>query len=189
MNLIITIIVAALAIIGGLTLLDWLAGKGRVNRDTVNRERRFTLTSIASIAGGALVGGFVWYENKRTKKTLHLLFELELLLAQLEGLVGVVLAQHELASMLPFMEAVVAKIGDYGSRALGLMPHLEEELSIDELAELNEGTGMIISALALAKDNPAGDPKGNDAGSLIKTIQRGVVISKRRVRELIEERI
>ena len=74
MNLIITIIVAALAIVGGLTLLEWLADKARVNRDTVNRQRRSTLTSIASVAGGALVGGFVWYENKRTKKTLHLLF-------------------------------------------------------------------------------------------------------------------
>lgn len=189
MNLIITIIVAALAIVGGLTLLEWLADKARVNRDTVNRQRRSTLTSIASVAGGALVGGFVWYENKRTKKTLHLLFELELLLAQLEGLVGVVLAQHDLTSMLPFMEAVVAKIGDYGSRAVGLMPHLEEELSSGEFAQLNEGTSMIISALAFARENPAGDPKGQDAGSLIKTIQKGVEISRTRVRELIDERI
>lgn len=149
MNLFITIIISALAIVGGLALLDWLAGKASLTSTTVNSRRRSILTVIAAVAGGVLVGGIVWSRHKRTKRTLQLLFELELLLAQLEGLVGVVLAQHDLTSMLPFMEAVVAKIGDYGDRTLGLMPQLEKELELNEFMALYEGTSMIISALVI----------------------------------------
>jgi hypothetical protein len=189
MDLFFTIVITVLVVLGAFTLLDWLADKTRMMPATVNRERRLILSLFASIAAGSLTGVYVWYENRRAQQTLRNLFELELLLAQLEGLVGAALAQEDQTRILPSIEAVVDKIGDYGSRTIGLVPQIETQIPPRDFDDLNLGTSMIISGLAAAKATKAFDHRVEKEGNPFTTIQRGVSIARKKTRELINERL
>lgn len=189
MDLFFTIIITVLVVLGAFTLLDWLADKTRMMPATVNRERRLILSLFAAIAAGSLTGAYVWYENRRAKQTLRNLFELELLLAQLEGLVGAALAQEDQTRILPSIEAVVDKIGDYGSRTVGLVPLIETQIPPRDFNDLNLGTSMIISGLAAARTPKAVDRRVENEGDPFITIQKGVGIARTKTRELINERL
>lgn len=189
MDLFFTIIITVLVVLGAFTLLDWLADKTRMMPATVNRERRLILSLFASIAAGSLTGAYVWYENRRAKQTLSNLFELELLLAQLEGLVGAALAQEDQTRILPSIEGVVDKIGDYGSRTVGLVPQIETQIPARDFNDLNLGTSMIISGLADARAPKAVDRRVENDGNPFITIQKGVGIARTKTRELINERL
>ena len=189
MDLFFTIIITVLVVLGAFTLLDWLADKTRMMPATVNRERRLILSLFASIAAGSLTGAYVWYENRRAKQTLRNLFELELLLAQLEGLVGAALAQEDQTRILPSIEGVVDKIGDYGSRTVGLVPQIETQIPPRDFNDLNLGTSMIISGLADARAPKAVDRRVENEGNPFITIHKGVGIARTKTRELINERL
>jgi hypothetical protein len=188
MRIFFSIIIATLAIMGLFALLDWWADKARLTAN-LSRGRRSFLGLIVSFIGGLLIGSYTWYEDKRARQTLHLLFEFEVLLAQLEGLVSAALAQGDVTKLLPSIETLVDKIDEYGSKAARLLPELRERLSGHDSADLELGASMIISGLGNAKRATIGERKTDGDNSPLITIQKGVSLARAKTRELIDARI
>lgn len=183
MDLFIAIILALSAIFAALTLIGWLTAKARLDRVIPSPERRSIVKVVFSLIGGVIIGSYMWSEKRQAKQTLQLLFELELLLAQLDGLIGAALAQGDATKMLTSLDSLVEKLDDYETRAEFVMPALHDRLPLQDYQDLIQGTEMIVSgfdALQHPKDtenkndDEDEDDNDNEAGSKLP-IKRDVI--------------
>lgn len=188
MKLILFIIIGVLAILGAFALLGWLTERATPADAGVSRPRRSFLRLILALLGGVLIGSYAWHRNRQSRQELEQLFELELLLAQLDGLVNAALAHGEMPRLLPLIKELVQKIGDYDSRTKPALDWLEGLLSHQDYDVLRQGASMIAGGLNQIEHPIAEDSKVSINDSL-RTMQTGVRIARAKTRELIDARI
>lgn len=172
-------------------LLDEFAEKAKSPRIWTNlqRERRSFLGLFVSIGAGVLIGCSSWYQVRRAKQDLHLLFELELLLAQLDGLVNVAIAQGNVTKALQSMKLLVGKVGEYGFKASRFFEQLEGRLSAQDYAELKQGAMAItvgLDTLEQFENTKTGDTPIDAITEALITMQSGIRLARSKTRELIE---
>ncbi|HXM34394.1 MAG TPA: hypothetical protein VN920_04365 [Pyrinomonadaceae bacterium] len=189
MKLFFSIIVTVFAIMGMFALLELWANKFKLTGASLSQPRRSFLRLIASFVVGLLIGAYWWRRNKRANQELKLLFELELLLAQLEGLVNATLAQGDVVKLLPLIKTLVSKIGEYGSKTTRLLTELEEQLSPGDYYDLRLGASMIAHGLDHIENPTARDLQTDANNNPLITIQKGILLARTKTRELIDERI
>lgn len=190
MALIFSIIVTTLVIRGVLALLDWWIERAGPNRNgSHSKTRRSFMRLIVSLVGGAVIGSYVWYRSKTVKQDLQLLFELELLLAQLDGLVNAAIAQGDATKILPSIEVLVEKLGKYGDRTHPILSELEDRLSPYEYADLRYGAAAIAAGYDKLETAVTRNEMRNEIGEFLITMQKGIRQARTKTRELIDARI
>jgi len=193
MKLLLGIVATALAALGVFALLDEWAEKANSPKRWTNlqRERRSFLGLLVSISAGVLVGTRSWYQTRRAKQDLHLLFELELLLAQLDGLVNVAIAQGNAREALPSMKLLVGKVGEYGFKASRFFEELEGRLSAEDYDELKQGVMAVtvgLESLDLLETPKTGEPPTAKLSEALITMQSGIRLARSKTRALIDDR-
>jgi len=188
MNLFLFIVVAVLAIMGAFALLEWWTERAAPIEADVARPRRSILRLSLAFVGGVLIGSYSWRRNRLSRQVLDHLFELELLLAQLDGLVSAALAQGDMTRLLPLIKELVSKIGDYDSRTKPALTDLEDRLSPHDYYDLRLGASMIAGGLNHLEDPTPEDLKAGINDALL-TMQKGIRLGRTKTRELIDARI
>ena len=189
MKLLFFIIVAVFAVMGAFALLEWWTERGTPADPNVSAPRRSFLRLMAALVGGLLIGSYSWHRNRQSRQELQQLFELELLLAQLDGLVSAALAQGDMARLLPFIKELVKKIGEYGSRTKPALTQLEEQLSDHDYLDLRQGASMIAGGLNHIEEPTPADLKADGINDSLRTMQKGIRLARAKTRELIDARI
>ena len=189
MKLIVAIGSAFFALLGVLTVLDeWTQHAKRPSRWVVlDRQRRaFLVLSVSSV--WALIGGSVsWFTSRRTTRVRNLLFDLEVLLAQLDGLVASALVQGNVRTSLGPIQVLVGLIGKYGFKAANILSELQQRLSEAEYDDLKQGAMEITVGLDALEMLQAPD-SGAAVLSALVDMQRGIRLARSQVRHLINER-
>jgi hypothetical protein len=186
----IAIVTVFFAAFGALSLLnEWSEKSHRpVKWAGLSAQRRSFLIMMSSFIAGISYGSWSWYDKSRQETSLSLLFELEVLLSQLEGLVNVCIAQRDIRQSIGPMTVLVDRIGKYGFKAARLMQQLESLLPADDYQELKRGAMAITVGLdSLQSRSHAGPPDQDDIDSLIN-MQSGIRHAKSQTRRLINER-
>jgi hypothetical protein len=190
MKLIVAIGSAFFALLGMLTALDQWAEHAKRPRKWVvmDRQRRaFLALSISSL--WALIGGSVsWFTSLRTTRVRNLLFDLEVLLAQLDGLVASALVQGNVRTSLESIQVLVGLIGKYGFKAANILSELQQRLSEDEYDDL-KGGAMAITVGLEALEMPQAPDSGSTVLTALVEMQSGIRRARSQVRHLINERI
>lgn len=189
MKLILFTIIGVLAILGAFALLEWLTERATPADADVSRPRRSFLRLILALLGGVLIGSYAWHRDRQLRQELQPLFELELLLAQLDGLVNAALAQGDMTKLLPLIKELVSKIGEYGSKATRLLTALREQISPQDYYDLHTGAGKIAYALEQLENPTASDSKKDTSNNPLINMQEGIRLARAKTRELIDARI
>jgi hypothetical protein len=188
MRLFLSIIVTAFALMGLFALLRLWNDRVRPVDEKRARDRRSVLALIGAAVGGILIGSYWWHVNRRARRQLQLLFDLEVLLAQLEGLVNASLAQQDVTKLLPLIKTLVEKLGEYGSKTTPLFTELESELSYGDFADLRLGASIIAYALDQIQNPTSRDLSLTGDNNPLIAMQKGIRLARAKTRELIDAR-
>ena len=190
MKLIIAIGSAFFALLGVLTALDEWAQHAKRPRKWIalDRQRRAFLTLSISAVWGFIGGSFLWFTERGAARVRDLLFDLEVLLAQLDGLVASALVQGNVRTSLEPMQVLVGLIGKYGFKAADILSELQERLSNDEYDALKRGA-MAITVGIDALETTRGVDSGPTVMSALVNMQSGIRLARSQVRRLINERV
>jgi uncharacterized protein YjiS (DUF1127 family) len=190
MKLILFIVITVLAILGAFALLEWWTEKRATPADRdASRPRRSFLSLMIALVGGLLIGSYSWHRNRQSRQELQQLFELELLLVQLDGLVKAGLAQGDINRLLPLIKELVKKIGEYGSRTKPALKQLEEELYPHDYAVLRQAATLIAGGFNHIENPTPDDSTAAGINDSLLTMQEGIRLARAKTRELIDARI
>jgi hypothetical protein len=189
-KLVIAIGSAFFALLGVLTALDEWAQHAKKPRRwfTLDRQRRAFLTLSISALWGMIGGSFYWFTERREARVRDLLFDLEVLLAQLDGLVASALVQGNVHNSLAPIRVLVGLIGRYGFRAADILSELKTRLSDDEYDSLKRGAMAITFGLEVL-EMPRAPDSGPTVISALVNMQSGIRLARSQVRHLINERV
>jgi hypothetical protein len=190
MTLLVAIAAALISVFGLLTLIgDWAEKAGTPQRWVrLDPKRRSFIILGISVALGAVVGGGTRYLAWTKSRVLYLLFDLEVILAQLEGLTNVAIAQQDVVRTLEPIRILVQQLGEYGFKAARLMARLQRLLPAEEYKELKYGA-MAITVGLEELDVP--DPSALDSHAVnagLINMQGGIRRARAATRKLIYER-
>jgi hypothetical protein len=190
MKLIIAIGSAFFALLGVLTALDEWAQHANRPRVwvKVNRQRRAFLALSVSAVWGFVGGPFFWFAARRAARIRDLLFDLEVLLAQLDGLVSSALVQGNVRHSFEPIRVLVGLIGRYGFKAADILSELQQRLSGAEYEYLKRGA-MAITVGLEALETPGGPDSGPPVISALVEMQSGIRLARSQARRLINERL
>ncbi|HZE70172.1 MAG TPA: hypothetical protein VE135_11690 [Pyrinomonadaceae bacterium] len=190
MKLLIGIVATALAALGIFSLMDEMAGKVKAPKSwtKIAQSRRSFLGLLISTLSGVIVGSWSWYANRIAKQELHLLFEVEVLLAQLEGLINVSIAQGSALKALQSIKVLVGKIGEYGFKASQLFSKLERQLPPEDYEELKNGAMAITVGLDTLDNMKPEEQLSDEITKALISMQSGIRLARTKTRELIDER-
>lgn len=190
MELIVVIGSTFFALLGVLTALDEWAQHAKRPRKwaSVDRQRRAILTLSVSAVWGLVGGTFAWFKSRQAARVRDLLFDLEVLLAQLDGLVSSALVQGNVHTSLGPIQLLVGLIGKYGFKAASILSELEERLSEAEYESLKQGA-MAITVGLDTLEMPQAPDSGPTVTSALVNMQSGIRLARSQVRHLINERI
>ena len=190
MKLMVAIGSAFFALLGVLTVLDEWAQHAKRPRKWIglDRQRRaFFSLSFAAVWG--LIGGpFFWFAARGAARVRDLLFDLEVLLAQLDGLVASALVQGNVHNSLEPIQVLVGLIGKYGFKASNILSELEQRLSDDEYGNLKRGA-MAITVGLDTLEMPRAPDSGPTVISALVNMQSGIRLARSQARRLINERV
>lgn len=190
MRLVTAIGSAFFALLGILTALDeWAQHAKRPRRwFSLDRQRRAFITLSISALWAMIGGSFYWFNERRAARVRDLLFDLEVLLAQLDGLVASALVQGNVHNSLAPIQVLVGLIGKYGFKAADILSELERRLSGDEYESLKEGA-MAITVGLDDLETPRAPDSGPIVISALVRMQSGIRLARSQVRHLINERV
>ena len=190
MKLVIAIGAAFFAMLGILTALDeWAQHAKRPRGWTgVDRQKRAFFTLSVSTVWAFVGGPYFWFTARSDARVRDLLFDLEVLLAQLDGLVASALVQGNVRYSLKPIQVLVDLIGKYGFKAANILSELEQRLSNNEYISLKRGAMAITVGLDTLEMQ-----KGPDSGPTVMDalveMQGGIRLARSQVRRLINERV
>ena len=190
MTLFWTVITTIFAVLGVFAVLDGWAEKTKKPKKwiRINKERRSFLVLFASTIVGIFIGSFRWYERRKDKEILENLYDLEVLLAQLSGLVNSAIMQKEIKYTFEPIKSVADRIGKYGFKASRTLLNLQKLLPESDYLELKKGAMMITVGLEIIEvPEDKEDPTKNLINALIN-MQGGINRLQVKTRDLINER-
>lgn len=189
MNLIYAIGLLFLSTLGVFSLLnDWSEKSSYPKRwSALETDRRSFLLLWFSIGIGFIGGTTTWFIERKNRRIIFDLYELEMLLAQLEGLVTVALVQKDVKSTLPSIKMIVSKIGEYGFKAARLLKKLEDSLPYDEYRVIRRGAMAITVGLNYFEVNPNAHFSDEGVKALVN-IQSGIREARRGIKVQIYDR-
>jgi len=187
MGWIVAIAATMFAVLGVLTLLDdWSEKSGRprgwVKQD---RERRSFLILLVAAVLGTAVGGWSSIRGSGRRKALYLLFDLEVILVQIEGLLNSAIAMGQSPTSLHALESLVAYLGLYGFKAARLLEQLQTRLPQRDYQELERGAQVMTVGLSRLKGKKVDSRESTDA---LLVMLSGARQGRAAVRKLIHER-
>jgi hypothetical protein len=190
MKLLLSICGAIIASLGVFTLLnDWSEdSKKPANWANKDKDRRSFIILFFSVVSGSIIGSYTWFKNNKNNKIIYLLYDIEVILTQLEGLLNIVIAQGNLKYAITPITILVGKIGEYGFKARESLKALSDKLSYDEYEKLRRGAMAITVGLDTIQTNNIVDLSNKEALPALINMQSGIRYTLTEIKRMIHER-
>lgn len=187
MDYLVAISAGFLAVLGAATLLGDILVKAKWPSrwsTKFSEERRSFLVLLFALALGSAAGAFAAFTRNRRKDALFTLFDLEVKLTQLEGLVHNALASVQKGD-LSLLEAFRTYLNKYGSQIAQLLSRQSiAQLPATERKALDTGFAELRASLKTAVTGGTAPQKRGDA---LHTMLQAIGTMRAAVRKCINE--